>query len=224
MKKGEYRKFRIKGVTTEATEGRAARIEDTELPDRKNFSVTSAHEFSTSVASVVSPTFGADDFAAMYEVVLRRYRKVLEQGGPFPDLMVIDGGKGQLSSAYQALEALGLSNLVAVGLAKREEVLYARDKADPIILPADHPGLLLLQRIRDEAHRFAVTFHRRARTMRDLRSELDAVRGIGPRRRRALLTRFGSLAGVRRATREELTAVVGPRAADAVLGYFAAVP
>jgi excinuclease ABC subunit C len=160
----------------------------------------------------------------MYEVVLRRYRKVLEQGGPFPDLIVIDGGKGQLSSAYQALEALGLSNLVAVGLAKREEVLYTRDKADPIILPADNPGLLLLQRIRDEAHRFAVTFHRRARTMRDLRSELDAVQGIGPRRRRALLTRFGSLAGVRRATREELTAVVGPRAADAVLAYFAAVP
>ena len=149
---------------------------------------------------------------------------MLEQGGPFPDLMVIDGGKGQLSSAYQALEALGLSNLVAVGLAKREEVLYTRDKADPIILPADNPGLLLLQRIRDEAHRFAVTFHRRARTMRDLRSELDAVRGVGPRRRRALLTRFGSLAGVRRATREELTAVVGPRAADAVLAYFAAVP
>jgi len=224
MKRGEYRKFRIRGVTTEATEGRTTKIEDTEISHPKHFAVTSARESSTSVASVVSPTFGADDFAAMYEVVLRRCRKVLEQGGPFPDLMVIDGGKGQLSSAYQALEALGLSNLVAVGLAKREEVLYTRDKADPIILPADNPGLLLLQRIRDEAHRFAVTFHRRARTMRDLRSELDAVRGVGPRRRRALLTRFGSLAGVRRATREELTAVVGPRAADAVLAYFAAVP
>ena len=160
----------------------------------------------------------------MYEVVLRRYRKVLEQGGPFPDLILIDGGKGQLSSAYQALEALGLSNLVAVGLAKKEELLHTRDHADPINLSANNPGLLLLERIRDEAHRFAVTFHRRARTMRDLRSALDAVRGIGPRRRRALLTRFGSLAGVRRATREELTAVVGPRAADAVLAYFVSLP
>jgi excinuclease ABC subunit C len=100
-------------------------------------------------------------------------------------------------------------------------VLFTRDSADPIVLPVDNPALLLLQRIRDEAHRFAVTFHRRARTMRDLRSELDEVHGIGPRRRRALLTRFGSLAGVRRATREELTTVVGRRAADAVLQYFA---
>jgi excinuclease ABC subunit C len=84
--------------------------------------------------------------------------------------------------------------------------------------------LLLLQRIRDEAHRFAVTFHRQARTKRDLRSELDDVAGIGPRRRRALLTRFGSLAGVRRASREELVAAVGPKVADAVLAFFAARP
>jgi excinuclease ABC subunit C len=91
---------------------------------------------------------------------------------------------------------------------------------DPIALPAGSPGLLLIQRIRDEAHRFAVTFHRRARTMRDLRSELDEVPGIGPRRRRALLTRFGSLTAVRRATREELTGVIGPRAADALRRYF----
>ena len=165
-----------------------------------------------------------NDFAAMHEVVLRRYRKLLEQGGPFPDLILIDGGKGQLSAAYAALEELGLANLVAVGIAKKEELLYTRDRVDPIALAAHDPALLLVQRIRDEAHRFAVTFHRRARTMRDLRSELDHVPGIGPRRRRTLLTTFGSVAGVRRATREELAAVVGPKAADAVLAFFASRP
>jgi excinuclease ABC subunit C len=146
---------------------------------------------------------------------------VLERGGPFPDLIVIDGGKGQLSAAYQALEEIGLANLVAIGLAKREELLFTRERPDPIVLNEHDPALLLLQRIRDEAHRFAVTFHRQARSMRDLRSELDAVPGIGPRRRRELLTRFGSLAGVRRATREELAAVIGPKAAGAVIDYFA---
>ena len=162
-----------------------------------------------------------DDFAAMHEVVLRRYRKLLELGGPFPDLVIIDGGKGQLTAAYAALETLGLANLVAVGIAKKEELLYTRDRDDPIALAAHDPALLLVQRIRDEAHRFAVTFHRKARAMRDLRSQLDDVPGIGPRKRRALLTKFGSLAGVRRATREELDAVVGPKAAAAVIDYFA---
>jgi excinuclease ABC subunit C len=110
---------------------------------------------------------------------------------------------------------------VAVGIAKKEEVLFTRERADPIVLAEHDPGLLLLQRIRDEAHRFAVTFHRQARSMRDLRSALDEVRGVGPKRRRALLTAFGSLAGVRRATREELEGVVGAKAASAVIDYFA---
>ena len=161
-----------------------------------------------------------DDFAAMHEVVRRRYRKMLEQGGPFPDLILIDGGKGQLTAAYEALESIGLGSLVAVGIAKKEELLYTREAADPIALDEHDPALLLVQRIRDEAHRFAVTFHRKARSMRDLRSELDDVPGIGPRRRRALLKAFGSLAGVRRATREELGSVVGAKGASAVIGYF----
>jgi excinuclease ABC subunit C len=164
---------------------------------------------------------GSDDFAAMHEVVLRRYRKLLEQGGPFPDLILIDGGKGQLSAAYGALGELGLANLMAIAIAKKEELIYTRDRQAPIALAKDAPALRLVQRIRDEAHRFAVSFHRRRRTMRDLRSELDSVAGIGPRRRRALLVAFGSLAGVRRASREELLAVVGAKTADAVLGYFA---
>jgi excinuclease ABC subunit C len=158
----------------------------------------------------------------MHEVVLRRYRRLLEIGGPFPDLILIDGGKGQLSSAYAALQELGLGSLVAVGIAKKEELLFTRDREDPIALPAESPALLLIERIRDEAHRFAITFHRLSRTKRDLQSELDAVSGIGPRRRKALLTAFGSVAGVRRATREELTKVVGAKFADAVLAHFAA--
>jgi excinuclease ABC subunit C len=175
-------------------------------------------------SSLKPPASRQDDFAAMHEVVLRRYRKLLEQGGPFPDLVVVDGGKGQLSAAYAALEELGLANLSAVGLAKKDELMFVRDRSDGIALAAHDPALLLIQRIRDEAHRFAVTFHRRARTLRDLRSELDQIPGVGPGRRRTLLTTFGSLAGVRRATREELAAVVGAKLADAVLAFFASRP
>jgi excinuclease ABC subunit C len=167
------------------------------------------------------PTPKPDDFAAMREVVHRRYRKVLEEGGPFPDVILIDGGRGQLTAAYEALEEIGLGNLVAIGIAKKEEVLFTRDRAEPIVFPENDPALLLIERIRDEAHRFAITFHRKARSMRDLRSQLDDVPGIGPRRRRALLTAFGSLAGVRRATREELASVVGPKTAATVIDYFA---
>jgi excinuclease ABC subunit C len=157
----------------------------------------------------------------MHQVVQRRYRKLLEQGGPFPDLILIDGGKGQLASAYQALEELGLANLIAVGIAKKEEILFTRHLDDGIALPKESPALLLIQRIRDEAHRFAVTFHRQSRTRRDLRSEVDEIIGVGPRRRKALLTAFGSVAGIRRATREELVRVVGTKCADAVLAHFA---
>ena len=205
MKKSEYRKFRVKGVGSHL---------------KRTLATTSDDSTRASSLNDSRPHF-PDDFAAMREVVQRRYRKVLEDGGPFPDLILIDGGKGQLSAAYDGLSAIGLGNLVAVGIAKKEELLFTRDQQEPIVLEENDPALLLVQRIRDEAHRFAVTFHRKARTMRDLRSALDEVPGIGPRRRRALLTAFGSVAGVRRATREELGAVVGPRAAAAVIDYFA---
>ena len=164
-----------------------------------------------------------DDFASMEEVVQRRYQKLLEQGGPFPDLILIDGGKGQLTAAYAALRKLGLDSLVAVGLAKQEELLFRRDRMEGIALPAQSPALRLVQQIRDEAHRFAVTFHRSKRSKTTLRSELDAVAGIGPRRRKQLLTSFGSLAGVRRASREELERVVGSKVAQAVIGHFTGI-
>jgi excinuclease ABC subunit C len=205
MKKSEYRKFRIRGQST------------------PNAQLPIPSEAMPNAQPPTAKEFGSDDFAAMREVVQRRYRKVLEEGGPFPDLILIDGGKGQLSAAYEGLEQIGLGNLVAEGIAKKEEVLFTRHQSEPIVLAENDPALLLVQRIRDEAHRFAVTFHRRARSMRDLRSQLDDVPGVGPRRRKALLTRFGSLAGVRRATREELEGVVGPKAAGAIIDYFARV-
>ena len=194
MKPGEYRKFKIQP-----------------LPDPGPRTPDPADRF-------------LDDFAAMEQVVRRRYARVLENGGPFPDLIVIDGGKGQLNAAYAALEAVGLSNLVAIGLAKKEELVYTRDRVDPLAFDSHGAALHLLQRIRDEAHRFAITFHRQSRKKRDLQSELDGVAGIGLRRRKTLLTTFGSLTGVRRATREELASVVGAKTAEAVIAYFAANP
>jgi excinuclease ABC subunit C len=212
MRKGEYRKFRIRGLGEAGRAGEVGRASGAGGADRAG----------AGGARTPKPEpRTADDFAAMREVVQRRYRKVLEDGGPFPDLILIDGGKGQLSAAYEGLQQIGLGNLVAVGIAKKEELLFMRDRPDPIALSENDPALLLIERIRDEAHRFAVTFHRKARSMRDLRSQLDEVPGIGARRRRALLTTFGSVAGVRRATREELDAVVGPKAAAAVIDYFA---
>jgi excinuclease ABC subunit C len=214
MRRGEYRKFRIRGSWP------LARGSKTPGSDSEAQATSDERRATSPESRPTSP----NDFAAMHEVVLRRYRALLEQGGPFPDLIVIDGGKGQLSAAYEALGELGLANLVAVGIAKKEELIYTREHVDPIALARNDSALLLVQRMRDEAHRFAVTFHRQARAMRDLRSELDEVPGVGPRRRRALLTKFGSVAGVRRATREELAATVGAKLADAVLAFFASRP
>ena len=215
MQRGEYRKFRVQGLETAARRraGRAGRRAVSAAVPRGAAPPGPASDRQ----SVAKP----DDFAAMEEVVLRRYRRLVEEGGPLPDLVVVDGGKGQLTSACRALETLGLGNLVAVGIAKRDEELFTRGASEPIRLPKTSPALHLVQRARDEAHRFAVTYHRRARRMRDFESELDLIPGIGPRRRRALLERFGSLANVRRASREELLPVLGAKLAGAVLAHFA---
>lgn len=215
MKRSEYRKFRIR---------HEAGHRDPGTGHRSDIQPATTSDARPSGPGARRPVPGArflDDFAAMQQVVTRRYRKVAEDEGPWPDLIVIDGGKGQLNAAYAALETLGLEHLVAVGLAKQEELVFTRDRDAPIGFGQGTPALRLLQRIRDEAHRFAVTFHRTARTNRDLRSELDDIAGIGLRRRKQLLTAFGSIAGVRRASREELAAVVGAKAADAVIKHFA---
>ncbi len=150
-----------------------------------------------------------DDFAAVHEVVTRFLRRRLEEEQQLPDLMVIDGGKGQLGAALDAARALGCDQLPIVSLAKREEEVFIPGRADGLRLSRRSPGLKLLQRIRDEAHRFAVSYSRGRRARRTLTSELLTIPGIGPSRRRALLERFGSLAGVRTATATEIAALPG---------------
>jgi excinuclease ABC subunit C len=150
-----------------------------------------------------------DDFAAVHEVVTRSVTRRREEGKPLPNLIVIDGGKGQLGAAVEAARAAGAGDLALVSLAKREEEVFVPGAAEALRLSRRSPSLRLLQRARDEAHRFAVSYSRKRRAQRTITSELLAVRGIGPARRRALLERFGSLAGVRTATPAEIAALPG---------------
>jgi excinuclease ABC subunit C len=158
---------------------------------------------------------GADDPAAIAEAVERRYSRRMREGAPLPDLVLIDGGPTQLKAALAALAGLGCS-VPAAALAKRLEEIYLPGRARPLHLEANHQARLILQRVRDEAHRFAITRHRRRRSARRLSTQLLAVNGIGPRRAQLLLKRFGSLDGVRRAAREDLAAVVGRQATAAL--------
>ena len=177
---------------------------------------------------------GSNDFAMMQEVLRRRFKRAALRpwaGGPgvtareakaggelgskgdkwaiMPDLILIDGGKGQLNAVLEVLEEYGLDDLAVVGLAKKNEELFLPDQSRPVILPRGSQGLFLVQRVRDEAHRFAVAHHRSVRRKTGLASQLDAVPGIGPRRRAALLKKFGSLEAIRAASVEELAAVPG---------------
>jgi excinuclease ABC subunit C len=152
---------------------------------------------------------GVDDFASMREVVGRYFRRRLDEGKPIPDLVVIDGGKGQLSSAHEALDALQLGTLPIVSLAKRDEEIFMPGRSESLRLPRRSPALRLLQQARDEAHRFAVTFQRKRRTVRTVTSELLKIPGIGPVKRRALLQAFGSIQGVRDAGPTAIAALPG---------------
>jgi excinuclease ABC subunit C len=143
---------------------------------------------------------GTDDFASMREVVARYFRRRIEEELPLPDLVVIDGGKGQLSAASEAVLSVGHVDLPLVSLAKREEEVFVPGRSDSLRLPRRSPALRLLQQARDEAHRFAVTFNRARRTTRTITSQLLEIPGVGPKKRRALLQRFGSLDGVRQAS------------------------
>ena len=159
---------------------------------------------------------GIDDYHSLREAVSRRYRRRLEELGEMPDLILIDGGRGQLNSAVEALTELGVEETPCVALAKREEELYLVDRPQPMRLERQDPGLQLLQSIRDEAHRFAVARHRRRRGKAILRSALEDVRGIGPKRKKLLLRRFGSLRGVRAAACRDLQEVLGPHLGQAL--------
>jgi len=152
---------------------------------------------------------GPDDFAMMKEVVHRRYRRLLNEDRKLPDLILIDGGKGQLNAALKALEELGITEIQILGLAKREEEVFIPDREEPIIIPKNSDALHLLQRVRDEAHRFAVNYHRKLRSRRITHSMLERIPGIGPKKRKALLKHFGSLAKIRLADQSELKEVDG---------------
>jgi excinuclease ABC subunit C len=166
-------------------------------------------EYRTMRVKTVEEAAGPDDFQSMREVVQRYFRRRLEEKKSLPDLVVVDGGKGQLSAADTALTELELRALPLISLAKREEEVFVRGRAEPLRLTRRSPALRLLQQIRDEAHRTAVTYNRKRRTMRTVTSELLKIPGVGPKRRRALLTAFGSLQGVREATVEQIAKLEG---------------
>ncbi|HKD90333.1 MAG TPA: excinuclease ABC subunit UvrC [Terriglobales bacterium] len=179
MKKGDYRKFIIRGVQ------------------------------------------GVDDFASMREVVTRRYKRVLAENQPLPSMVLIDGGIGQLHAAAQALDELGIVNQPLASIAKREEIIYVAGMEDePVVLDHHSPVLHVVQMIRDEAHRFAVGFHRKRRELRDRSSELLDIPGVGERTRQRLLEHFGSVRAVQQADAAALAAVVNKNQAEAILQHF----
>ena len=157
----------------------------------------------------VKGEWGNDDYRSMAEVVSRYFRRRVDEERPIPDLLVVDGGKGQLGAARGALEELGVTDVALAALAKREEVIFRPDRSDPIRLGRKNPALHLLQRLRDEAHRFAVSYNRKLRSKRTLRSDLAQIPGIGPQRQKLLLSRFGSVRGVRAASAQEVARLPG---------------
>jgi excinuclease ABC subunit C len=160
-----------------------------------------------------------DDFRSMAEAVERRYRRIQASDGPWPDLVLVDGGRGQLQAALTALDRIGVE-LPTAGLAKREEEIWLADRPDPIRLSRKDPALQLIQRARDEAHRFAISRHRRRRGKRMRQTSLTEIPGVGPARARLLLRRFGSVQGLRGADPGEIAAAVGPATARAVAEYL----
>ena len=169
----------------------------------------------------VKTVAGVDDFAAMREVVERRYRRVKEEGQPMPSLVLVDGGLGQLHAAAEALESLGFTSQPLASIAKKEEIIYLYGNEDePIVLDRRSPVLHLVQLIRDESHRFAVGYHRQRRAMRDRDSELLNIPGVGAQTRQRLLTHFGSLRDVQLATAESLAAVVSRNTAETIWRHF----
>ncbi len=171
---------------------------------------------------IIKTVEGSDDFASMREVVGRRYGRLQQEGSPLPGLVLIDGGLGQLHAAAAALESLGIINLPLASIAKKEEIIFVYGMEDePVVLDRFSPVLHLVQTVRDEAHRFAVTFHRNRRDSARLRSELRSITGVGPRSVEKLLKEFGSLARVGQAPEEELAKVVGRATAQRVREYLA---
>jgi excinuclease ABC subunit C len=200
MKKSDYRKFIIRG-------------EDSSNP----LAITPLPTAALSISK-------NDDFLSMREAVGRRYRRLLEEKKPLPGLILIDGGIGQLHAAAQALDSLQIINQPLASIAKKEEILYVfGQEDDPIVLEHHSPVLHLIQQIRDETHRFAVTFHRQRRAKRQTKSALDGIPGIGPRTAQKLLREFGSVRNVRRAGLEKLSAIIPRKAAEKLFEQLGAL-
>ncbi len=166
---------------------------------------------------------GNDDFASMREVIHAPLQApAWKKKKPFPSLILIDGGLGQLHAAYAALEEIGVTLQPLASIAKKEEIIYVYGQEDePVVLDRRSPVLHLMQKIRDESHRFAVTYHRKRRQIRDRVSELDDIPGVGPRTRQRLVEHFGSVRGVKAATEDALTAVVTRATAEKIKRHFA---
>lgn len=173
----------------------------------------------------IKTVIGPDDFASMREIIMRRYGKLDPQKDTLPDLVVVDGGKGQLSSAVEALHAIGMfGKFPIIGLAKRLEEVFFPGEHDSIIIPKTSSSLKLLQRVRDEAHRFAITYHRDKRSKRTIASELDDIPGVGPRTREKLIKHFGSVKKIREAFVEDLEDVIGKVVAKRISDYYNHAP
>lgn len=170
----------------------------------------------------IRSVFTIDDYAMMRELIRRRYKRILEEKALLPDLIIIDGGRGHLNAALEELQSLGLSHLAAIGIAKEYEHIYMKDKKEPVVLPGESKTLHLLKRIRDEAHRFAITYHKRILSKGMTASVLDNIPGLGPKRKRALIKYFGSIDGIKAATLEGLSKVDGMsvRSAKNIIEYF----
>jgi excinuclease ABC subunit C len=169
---------------------------------------------------IIKTVEGPDDFSSMREVVERRYSRLKEENQIMPDLIMVDGGKGQLSSAVEILDNLGFKDYNIIGLAKRLEEVFFPNNSDPELIPKTSSGLKLLQQIRDEAHRFAITFHRERRSKRIIKSELTDIKGIGTETAKLLLEKFGSLESIKKATKPELEEVVGKKKTEILLNHF----
>jgi excinuclease ABC subunit C len=169
---------------------------------------------------IIKSVEGPDDFASMQEVIERRYKKIIDENEKAPDLIMVDGGKGQLSSAVEILNEIGLKNYEIIGLAKRLEEVFMPGESDPVIIPKTSSSLKLLQHLRDEAHRFAITFHRLRRDKRTLKTELTDIPGIGEKVATKLLTSFGSLKEIKSKSEEELSKIIGKAKGKVLYNYY----
>jgi excinuclease ABC subunit C len=169
---------------------------------------------------IIKEVEGPDDFASMQEVIRRRYTRLLDNDEPLPELIIVDGGKGQLSSAVEILNSLGIKQHNIIGLAKRLEEVFFPENSEPESIPKTSSGLKLLQQIRDEAHRFAITFHRQRRSKRTITTELTEIKGIGKATAYQLLSELGSVEKIKNSNTETLAKIVGNQRAQLVRNYF----